>query len=96
METLDIKNIRPLTDFRNNIKKYIKELNTNKKPIVLTQHGKSAAVLLNAEKYQEMQDQIEFMRKILLGLEDYQHNRVHTASEVFSEIDEIIARSKNL
>ena len=70
METIDVSNIRPLTDFRNNMKEYIKELNDNKKPIVLTQHGKSAAVLLHAEKFQEMQDQIEFMHKVAQGLED--------------------------
>ena len=55
METIDVSNIRPLTDFRNKMKEYIKELNENKRPIVLTQHGKSAAVLLHAEKFQEMQ-----------------------------------------
>ena len=52
-ETLSVKNIRPLTDFRNKMKEYINELNENKKPILLTQHGKSAAVLLHAEKFQE-------------------------------------------
>ena len=42
MYSVDIKNIRPLTEFRNHIKEYIKELKLNKKPIILTQHGKSA------------------------------------------------------
>ena len=46
METIDVKNIRPLTDFRNKMKEYIKELNEHKKAIILTQHGKSAAVLM--------------------------------------------------
>jgi len=72
------------------MKEYIKELNENKKPIVLTQHGKSAAVLLPAEKFQEMQDQIEFMRKVAQGLEDYQNNRVHSFQETFGAIDKII------
>ena len=94
METLDLRNIKPLTDFRNHIKKYIEELNTTKKPIVLTQHGKSAAVILDADKFQEMQDQIEFMKKIALGLEDYKNNKIHPKSEVFSEIDQIIEKSE--
>ncbi len=90
METIDVSNIRPLTDFRNKMKEYIKELNDNKKPIVLTQHGKSAAVLLHAEKFQEMQDQIEFMYKVAQGLEDYKSNRIHSFKEVFTAIDKII------
>jgi len=90
MEPLDVNNIRPLTDFRNNMKEYIKELNDTKKPILLTQHGKSAAVLLHAEKYQEMQDQIDFMRKIVQGLEDYKHGRTHTIDDTFDAVGEVI------
>ncbi len=94
MEILDIRNIKPLTDFRNHIKKYIKELNTTKKPIVLTQHGKSAAIILDVDKFQEMQDQIEFMKKIALGLEDYKNDKIFSSSKVFSEIDKIIEKSE--
>ena len=96
MEPLDIKNIKPLTDFRNHIKQYIKELNTTKKPIILTQHGKSAAVLLDAEHYQDITDQIEFMRKVATGLEDYKQNRIHDATEVFDDVDKIIVKAKDV
>ena len=39
MYNIDIRNITPLTDFRNNIKKYLEEISIHKKPIILTQHG---------------------------------------------------------
>ena len=91
MENIDLKLVTPLTDFRNNIKRYMEELSTHKKPIVLTQHGKSAAVVIDAEKYQEMQDQIEFMRKVAIGLEDYREQRLVPASKVFDEIDKILS-----
>lgn len=91
MYNIDIRNITPLTDFRNNIKKYLKELNVHKKPIILTQHGKSAAVIMDADKYQEMQDQIDFMRKVTLGLEDYREGRTVPVDDVFTEIDQILS-----
>jgi len=91
MYNIDIRNITPLTDFRNNIKKYLEEISIHKKPIILTQHGKSAAVIMDAEKYQEMQDQIEFMRKVILGLEDYREGRIVLADDVFNEIDQILS-----
>jgi PHD/YefM family antitoxin component YafN of YafNO toxin-antitoxin module len=69
---------------------YFVHLNDHKKPILLTQHGKSAAVLLHAEKFQEMQDQIEFMRKVAQGLEDYKNDHVHPVSETFDALDKII------
>lgn len=94
METLDLKNIKPLTDFRNNMKEYISELKINKKPIILTQHGKGTAVILDAEKYQELQDQIDFMKKVALGLDDIKNNRVHPYSDVVNEIENIISRAE--
>ncbi len=94
METLDIRNIKPLSEFRNNIKKYIQELNSSKKPMVITQHGKSAAVILNVDEFQQMQDQIDFMKKIVRGLDDYKKDKVHSKSEVFNEISKIITKAE--
>ena len=94
MESFDLSNIRPLTDFRNNMKDYIKELNANKKPIILTQHGKSAAVLLDAEKYQEIQDQLEFMRKVAIGLDEYKNKKSLSVSKVFDNLQQVIQSSK--
>jgi prevent-host-death family protein len=88
-----MKNIRPLTEFRNHIKDYIEELNTQKKPIVLTQHGKSAAVLLDPEQFQELQDQIEFMRKVSLGLEDIKQKQFYSIDDVKNDIENIISKS---
>lgn len=90
MENILLNNIRPLTDFRNKMKEYIKELNEKREPIVLTQHGRSAAVLLSAEKFQEMQEQIDFMRTVAKGLDDYKNNRTSSIEETFDEIDKII------
>lgn len=90
MYNIEVGNITPLTDFRNNIKKYLKEISIHKKPVILTQHGKSAAVIMDAEKYQEMQDQIDFMRKVALGLEDYREGRTVPAEDVFDEIDQML------
>lgn len=93
MDSIDIKNIRPLTEFRNHIKEYIEELKLNKKPIVLTQHGKSAAVLLDPDKFQELQDQIEFMRKVALGLDDVKNKRFHSFSDILNDVNNIISEA---
>ena len=93
MYPIDVKNIKPLTEFRNHIKDYIKELQTNKKPIILTQHGKSAAVLLDPDKFQEIQDQIEFMRNVALGLDDLKNGRLHSFDDVVKDTEKIISDS---
>jgi len=94
MAMINLNNIRPLTDFRKNIKQYLAELNEKQRPIVLTQHGKSTAVLLDPETFQKMQDQIEFMRKVALGLEDDKQGRVHSMEEIFDELDNLIESAR--
>ncbi len=91
MYIINLKNIVPLTDFRNNVKKYLQELSVHKQPIVLTQHGKSAAVILNAESYQQMQDQMDLMRKVATGLEEQRENRSVSLEQVSNDIDLILS-----
>ena len=94
MYSVDIKNIKPLTEFRNHVKEFIQELHINKKPIILTHHGKSAAVLLDPDQFQEIQDQIEFMKKVALGLDDMKNNRTHSFSDVINDVETIISESE--
>ncbi|MBN2001111.1 type II toxin-antitoxin system Phd/YefM family antitoxin [candidate division KSB1 bacterium] len=82
-----IAKIQPLTEFRNHIEEYIKMLQTDKKPFVLTQHGKAAAVLLDRSNYQE---QVEFIRKVAAGWKNYKQDRVISAEKVFEEIGKIL------
>jgi len=91
MYVINLKNIVPLTDFRNNVKKYLQELSVHKQPIVLTQHGKSAAVILDAERYQQMQDQMDFMRKVATGVEERREDRSVSLEQVSNDIDLILS-----
>ena len=86
MENLNIKNIKPLSEFRNNIKKYIEEINATKKPIVVTQRGKSAAVVMNVDEFQQIQDQIEFMKKVIRGLDDYKKDKVYSKTKSLTRL----------
>ncbi len=73
----------------------MEELSISKKPLLLTQHGKSSAVVLDAEQYQQMVDQIAFMQSVAEGLEDYQNNRTVPAADVFASLKQIIAEAEN-
>ncbi|HPN33972.1 MAG TPA: type II toxin-antitoxin system Phd/YefM family antitoxin [bacterium] len=91
MYVINLKYIIPLTDFRNNVKKYLHELSVHKQPIVLTQNGKSAAVILDAASYQQMQDQMEFMRKVATGLQEQREDRSVGLEQVSNDIDLILS-----
>ena len=58
------QDIRPLSAFRSNVSGFIKQVHTTKRPIVITQHGKSSAILLDVEEYEKMMDKMELIEDI--------------------------------
>ncbi len=45
------KDILPVSEFRTNTAAFLKQIKETKRPIVLTQHGRSAVVLLDISEY---------------------------------------------
>ncbi len=58
------KDIQPLSEFRANAASMIEKIKTERRPLVITQHGKSSAVLLNVSDYQQMVETIELLQEI--------------------------------
>ncbi len=59
------QDIQPLSEFRKNAADFIARLKREKRSIVLTQHGKSAAVLVDVSEYQQMIDKITLMEELM-------------------------------
>jgi len=59
--------IRPLSDFRANVASIIEELKKTKRPIVITQHGKSAAVMLDVTEYEDLLEKVELLTDIQIA-----------------------------
>lgn len=58
------RDIRPLSEFRANAAAFVQQVRTTRRPLVLTQHGKSAAVLLDVEEYERLVDRAELLEDI--------------------------------
>jgi len=56
--------IQPLSAFRANAAGFLKEVRDSRRPLILTQHGKSAAVILDVEQYDALMEEIEVIREI--------------------------------
>jgi len=63
------QDIQPLSEFRAKVAFYFEKIKKNKRPLVITQNGKGAAVLLNVSTYQAMVDKIELLEDIKLAEE---------------------------
>ena len=56
--------VRPITEFRANTSAVIEQMHATKRPVILTQHGRSAAILLEVDVYEGMIEEIEFLRDL--------------------------------
>lgn len=59
--------VRPVSEFRANAAKFVQQVRETRRPLVLTQHGRSAAVLLDVEEYEELVYTVELLRSVERG-----------------------------
>ncbi len=68
-----LEDVCPISEFRENAASMVAKVRSNQRPIIITQHGKSSAVLVSAESYQEMLDRIEILQEINESEEEFAH-----------------------
>jgi prevent-host-death family protein len=80
------QDIRSLSDFRANAASYIERVKTKRRPLVLTQHGKSSAVLIDVEDYQKLLDKIQLLEELSTARKELDNGKGLTHEEFFSEL----------
>jgi prevent-host-death family protein len=69
MQRLKIdQDIKPLSEVRTGIANFIKQVHDTKRPVIITQHGKGVAVLLDAHEYEAMQEKLELLTDVQISL----------------------------
>jgi prevent-host-death family protein len=58
------QDIRPLADFRANLAAVVRQVQQTKRPVILTQHGRSAAVLVDAAEYEALLERAELLEDV--------------------------------
>jgi antitoxin YefM len=56
--------IRPISEFRANAAAFVQQVRESRRPLVLTQRGRGAAVLLDIEEYARLMDRLELLEDI--------------------------------
>jgi prevent-host-death family protein len=59
------KDIRPLTEFKRDTARMIAEIKETGRPQILTVNGKPSVVVMDAEAWQSMQDQLDHAETVL-------------------------------
>lgn len=63
------EDVKPLSEFRANVTSCIRQIRKTRRPLVITHHGKSAAVLLGVSEYEGLMQKMEILEDVRLAEE---------------------------
>ena len=78
--------VLPVTEFRANTSSMLTRLQATRRPIVLTQHGRGAAVVMDVSVYEDMLDEIAILRDIRVAEEQIARGEGVPHEEAFARL----------
>ncbi len=87
-----IPNIIPVTDLRQDAAAAIKRVKKTNQPLVITQRGRAAAVMLSIEAYERSEYERELLRALARGEKEILAGQGHDIDAVFAAADELLAK----
>lgn len=80
------QDIRSLSEFRANAASFIDRVKSEHRPLILTQHGKSSAVLIDVEDYQKLLDTVQLLREISNARKELDNGEGIDNDQMFTEL----------
>lgn len=82
------KDIVSLSDFKNHASKMLSRIQTSHGPIIITQNGKPAGVLISPADFDSLSENSRFSHAVKSGLADIEQGRMLTDEELDTALDE--------
>ena len=82
------ENIVPLGEFKSQASRVLREMKASRRPVVITQNGRPAAVLVAPEEFDRLQEQARFIRAVQRGYAESEAEQVVTEREVEKRLNE--------
>lgn len=65
------QDIKSLSDFRANAAFYVQNIKKNRRPMVITQNGKSSAVVIGVNEYETLLEKIELLKDVQVARQQF-------------------------
>ena len=88
-------NIIPVSDLRQDAAKVLKRVRDSKEPLVITQRGRAAAVMLSVEAYEQSERDRELLRLLARGEREIEAGEGHTLDSILAEADALLAEESS-
>jgi prevent-host-death family protein len=86
MRSITAQNIISLSDFKVRASKMLNDIKTSHHPLVITQNGKAAGVLVSPADFDLLSESVRFVESVKQGLEDVKAGRVFSDEDLDREL----------
>lgn len=84
------EDLTPISDFRIRTAELVAKIRKTKRPIILTQRGRSAAVLEDIHEYERRAERLELLEAIVAGLRAVERGEVVSQAKAMAELDKVL------
>ena len=86
-----LPNIIPISDLRQDAAKVLKRVRASREPLIITQRGRAAAVMLSVEEFERSERDKELLRLLARGEGEIAAGESHDLEAVLAEADALLA-----
>ena len=86
-----VPDILPVTDLRQDAAAALKRVRATKQPLVITQRGRAAAVMVSVEVYERAEHERQILRLLARGEREIRAGKGHDLDEVLAEAERLLA-----
>jgi len=85
-----VPDIIQISDLRQDAAAVLRRIRHLRRPLVITQRGRAAAVMLSMEAYERVEHQLRLLRLFARGEKEITAGEGHSLDSVLAEVDEMI------
>ena len=89
-----VPEIIPVTDLRQDASAVLKRVRTSKDPLIITQRGRAAAVMLSVSAYERSEHERQILELLARGEKEIAAGKGYDLDDVLAEADTRLARHK--
>ena len=79
--------VKPISWIKDNATQMLRDIEESGKPVVITQNGKAKAVVMDINRYDELQESLALLRMLAVSTEQMKAGRHRPADELFDELE---------
>ena len=87
--------IVPITALCRDAKGILKKVSGSKNPIVITQRGKSVAILMSVDKFERSRAEFDILKMLVKGREEVIRGNGHALRDVLKDADKLLGNMEN-